>query len=59
MRTKFSCISVFRVALGPRVKLASRKHALNHLVVFVSKGNLFDVHLFYYTAAGVSAMWRQ
>ena len=25
---------------------------------FVSKGNLFDVHV-YYTAAGVSAVWRR
>ena len=29
MRTKFLCISVLRVASGPRVKLASYKSALN------------------------------
>ena len=29
MRTNFSCISVFRVASGPRVNLASCKSALN------------------------------
>ena len=29
MRTEFLCISVLRVASGPRVKLASRKSALN------------------------------
>ena len=29
MRTEFLCISVLRVALGPRVKLASCKSALN------------------------------
>ena len=29
MRTEFSCISVLRVASGPRVKLASCKSALN------------------------------
>ena len=29
MRTEFLCISVFRVASGPRVKLASCKSALN------------------------------
>ena len=29
MRTKFLCISVLRVASGPRVKLASCKSALN------------------------------
>ena len=28
MRTKFLCISVLRVASGPRVKLAGRKSAL-------------------------------
>ena len=33
MRTKFLCISVLRVASGPRVKLASCKSALNPLVV--------------------------
>ena len=31
MRTKFLCISVLRVASGPRVKLASCKSALTHL----------------------------
>ena len=34
MRTKFLCISVFRVASGPRVKLASCKSALNSPVVY-------------------------
>ena len=29
MRTEFLCISVLRVALGPRVKLANCKSALN------------------------------
>ena len=33
MRTEFLCISVFRVASGPRVKLTSRKSALNPPVV--------------------------
>ena len=33
MRTKFLCIYVFRVASGPRVKLASCKSALNPPVV--------------------------
>ena len=33
MRTEFLCISVLRVASGPRVKLASCKSALNSLVV--------------------------
>ena len=33
MRTEFLCISVLRVASGPRVKLASCKSALNPLVV--------------------------
>ena len=29
MRTEFLCVSVFRVASGPRMKLASYKGALN------------------------------
>ena len=33
MRTEFLCISVFRVASGPRVKLASCKSDLNPTVV--------------------------
>ena len=33
MRTEFLCISVLRVASGPRVKLASYKSALNPPVV--------------------------
>ena len=34
MRTEFLCISVLRVALGPRVKLASCKSSLNPSVVY-------------------------
>ena len=34
MRTEFLCISVLRVASGPRVKLASCKSALNSPVVY-------------------------
>ena len=34
MRTEFLCISVLRVASGPRVKLASCKSASNPPVVF-------------------------
>ena len=34
MRTEFLCISVLRVASGPRVKLASCKSAVNPLVVY-------------------------
>ena len=34
MRTVFLCISVLRVASGPRVKLASCKSALNPTVVY-------------------------
>ena len=34
MRTDFLCVSVLRVASGPRVKLASCKSALNPLVVY-------------------------
>ena len=34
MRTEFLCISVLRVASGPRMKLASYKSALNPTVVY-------------------------
>ena len=34
MRTEFLCISVLRVASGPRVKLASCKSALNPRVIY-------------------------
>ena len=34
MQTKFLCISVLRVASGPRAKLASCKSALNSPVVY-------------------------
>ena len=34
MRTEFLCISVLRVASGPRVKLASCKSALNRPLVY-------------------------
>ena len=34
MRTEFLCISVLRVASGPRVKLAVRENALNPPVVY-------------------------
>ena len=34
MRTKFLCVSVLRVASGPRVKLARCKSALNPPVVY-------------------------
>ena len=34
MRTEFLCVSVLRIASGPRVKLASFKSALNPPVVY-------------------------
>ena len=34
MRTKFLCVPVLRVALGPRVKLAGRKSALNPPMIY-------------------------
>ena len=34
MRTEFLCISVLRVASGPKVVLAGRKSALNPTVVY-------------------------
>ena len=36
MRTEFLCVSVLRVASGPRVKLVGCKSALNPPVVFSS-----------------------
>ena len=36
MRTEFLCISVLRVASGPRVKLACCKSALNPAVVYAT-----------------------
>ena len=39
MRTKVLCISVLRVASGPRVKLASCKSVLNSLVVYSTDGS--------------------
>ena len=34
MRTEFLCVSVLRVASGPRVKLVSYKSALNPPVIY-------------------------
>ena len=39
MRTELLCISVLRVASGPRVKLASCKSALNLPVVYSTDGS--------------------
>ena len=36
MRTKFVCVSVLRVASGPRMKLASCKSALNPTMVYIT-----------------------
>ena len=38
MRTEFLCVSVLRVASGPRLKLASCKSALNPPVVYSTDG---------------------
>ena len=46
MRTDDLCISVLRVALGPRVKLASCKNALNPTVVYSTDGSKAVVLLF-------------
>ena len=39
MRTEFLCVSVLRVASGPRMKLASCKSALNPPVVYSTDGS--------------------
>ena len=49
MRTEFLCISVLRVASGPRVKLASCKSALNSTVVYSTDRSKAVVSVFYGT----------
>ena len=57
MRTEFLCVSVLRVASGPRVKLASCKSALNPPVVYSTDRSkavvpvlvLFFVALWFYS----------
>ena len=39
MRTEFLCVSVLRVASGPRVKLASCKSALNPPMIYSADGS--------------------
>ena len=57
MQTEFLCISVLRVASGPRVKLAGCKSALNPMVVYSTDHSktvvlmlvlLFDALCFFY-----------
>ena len=43
MQTEFLCISVLRVALGPSVKLASCKSALNSQVVYSTDRPMAEV----------------
>ena len=47
MRIDFLCISVLRVASGPRVKLASCKSALNPQVVFSTDRSKVVVLVFF------------
>ena len=49
MRTEFLCISVLRVASGPRVKLASCKSAFNPRVVYSTDCSKAVVLLVYYS----------
>ena len=47
MRAEFLCLSVLRVASGPRVKLASCQGALNPSVVYSTVRSLLLCGLFY------------
>ena len=65
MRTEFLCISLLRVASGPRVKLASCKSALNSplgrrelvLVLFDRLFRLFGLCLFGFVGGGGVVGW--
>ena len=46
MRIEFLCISVLRIASGPRVKLASCKSALNPPVVYSTDRSKAVVRVF-------------
>ena len=50
MRTDFLCISVLRVASGPRVKLVSCKSALNPTVVYSNDRSKAVVYGLFYEA---------
>ena len=49
MRTEFLCISVLRVASGPRVKLASCKSAFNLHPPPLPGGSTIGFHLLWHT----------
>ena len=63
MRTEFLCISVLRVALGPRVKLASCKSALNPPVVYSTDRSkavvlvLFLLFVLFFLCVVMLALW--
>ena len=55
MRTEFLCVSVLRVASGPRVKLASCKSALNPPVVYSTDRSKAVVPVLNLTAITISS----
>ena len=63
MRTEFLCISVLRVASGPRVMLASSKNALNPPVVYSTDRSkavvlvLFLLFVFFSICVVMLALW--
>ena len=54
MRTEFLCISVYRVASGPRVKLAGCKSALNPPVVYSTERSKEVVLVLFLLFVGVA-----
>ena len=63
MRTEFLCVSVLRVASGPRVKLASCKSALNPPVVYSADRSkaavlvLFLLCVLFFLCVVMLALW--
>ena len=57
MRTEFLCISVLRVAPGPRVKLARCKSALNPPVVFSTDRSKAVVLVLFFLFVALSVLF--
>ena len=59
MRTEFLCVSLLRVASGPRVKLGSCKSALNPPVVYYTDGSkaVVPVHTILLLVLLFVALW--
>ena len=57
MRTKYLCISVIRVASGPREKLVGCKSALNPLVVYSIDRSKAVVLVLFLLFVALRALW--